>query len=98
MDDCARGQGVAPHCDDWGVLGFAVFCASYSLLVWRRRNSRNDRQPSRLRRLAYVCIISGAIGLLGTWVFSQLEKRDGMPRTQSNSFKKLSRKSKVMTK
>jgi hypothetical protein len=61
-----------------GVLGFAVFCASYSLLVWRRRNVINDRQPSRVRRFAYVCIISGTIGLLGTWAFSQLEKRDGI--------------------
>ena len=61
-----------------GVFGFAAFCASYSLLVWRKRNSRNDRQPSRMRRLAYLCIFSGAIGLLGTWAFSQLEKREGI--------------------
>jgi hypothetical protein len=63
-----------------GVLGFAVFCASYSLLVWRRRNSANDTQPSCVRRLAYFCIVTGAIGLLGTWAFSQLEKRDGIGR------------------
>jgi len=61
-----------------GVLGFAAFCASYSLLVWRKRNSRNDRPPSRMRRRACLCIFSGAIGLLGTWAFSQLEKRDGI--------------------
>jgi hypothetical protein len=61
-----------------GVIGFAAFCASYSLLVWRKRNSRNDRQPCRIRRLAYLCIFSGAIGLLGTWAFSHLEKRDGI--------------------
>ena len=35
-------------------------------------------QPSRMRQLAYFCIFSGAIGLLGTWAFSQLEKRDGI--------------------
>jgi hypothetical protein len=61
-----------------GVLGFAAFCASYSVLVWRKRNSRNDRQLSRVRQLAYFCIFSGAIGLFGTWAFSQLEKRDGI--------------------
>jgi hypothetical protein len=61
-----------------GVLGFAAFCASYSLLVWRRRNSRNDHQPSLMRRIAYPCIFFGTIGLLGTWAFSELEKRDGI--------------------
>ncbi len=61
-----------------GVLGFAAFCFSYSLLVWRRRNCRNDRQPSRIRQLAYLCIFFGASGLLGTWAFRQLEKRDGI--------------------
>jgi hypothetical protein len=61
-----------------GVIGFAAFCASYSLLVWQKRNSRNDRHPSRIRRLSYLCIFFGAIGLLGTWAFSQLEKRDGI--------------------
>jgi hypothetical protein len=48
------------------------------LLVWRKRNSRNGRQPSRIRRLAYLCILSGAIGLLGTWAFGQLKKHDGI--------------------
>jgi len=61
-----------------GVLGFAAFCASYSLLVWRKRNSRNDQQPSRIQRLADVCILLGAIGLLGTWAFTQLEERAGI--------------------
>lgn len=61
-----------------GVFGFAAFCASYSLLVWRKRNSRNDRQPSRIRQLAYLCVFAGAMGLLGTWVFSLLEKREGI--------------------
>ena len=61
-----------------GVLGFAAFCASYSLLVWQKRNGRIDRQPSRMRRLSYLCMFAGAIGLLGTWAFSQLEKRDGI--------------------
>jgi hypothetical protein len=61
-----------------GVLGFAAFGASYSLLVWRKRNSRNDHQPSLMRRLAYVCIFSGTIGLLGKWAFSELEAREGI--------------------
>src|ERR1700730_11433926 len=61
-----------------GVLGFAAFCASYSLLVWQKPNGRIDRQPSRMRRLSYLCIFAGALGLVGTWAFSQLEKRDGI--------------------
>ena len=61
-----------------GVIGFAAFCASYSLLVWQKRNSRNDRHPSRIRRLSYLCIFFGAIGLLGTWAFGQLKKHDGI--------------------
>ena len=61
-----------------GVIGFAAFCASYSLLVWRKRNSKNERQTSRIRRLAYLCMFSGAVGLFGGWAFSQLEKREGI--------------------
>jgi hypothetical protein len=60
------------------VLGFGAFCASYSLLVWRKRNNRTDRQRSCTRHVGYLCIFSGAIGLLGTWAFNELERREGI--------------------
>ncbi|MFC1459393.1 diguanylate cyclase [Microvirga arabica] len=61
-----------------GALGFAVFCASYSLLVWRKRNKGRGYQPSWLRRIAYASLTFGAIGVLTAWGFSELEKREGI--------------------
>jgi hypothetical protein len=60
-----------------GVLGFAVFCLSYSLLMWRKRNSVNSRRPTWTRRVAYLFAILGGAGLLATWGFSELESREG---------------------
>ncbi len=60
-----------------GVLGFAVFCLSYSLLMWRKRNSVNSRRPTWTRRVAYLFATLGGAGLLATWGFSELESREG---------------------
>lgn len=61
-----------------GALGFAVFCASYSVLVWRKRNKGHARHSSWGRRMAYACVALGAAGILAAWGFSELEKRDGV--------------------
>jgi hypothetical protein len=61
-----------------GALGFAVFCASYSLLVWRKRNKGRGYQSSWLRRIAYASVAVGAIGVLTAWGFIELEKREGV--------------------
>jgi len=61
-----------------GALGFAVFCASYSLLVWRKRNKGRAYQPSWLRRIAFASVVLGAIGVLTAWGSSELEKREGI--------------------
>ncbi len=61
-----------------GALGFAIFCASYSLLIWSKRNTSRRYQPSWLRRIANASVALGAVGVLTAWGFSELEKRDGV--------------------
>ncbi len=61
-----------------GALGFAVFCASYGVLVWRKRNRGHSHHPSWARRIAYVCAALGAVGFLTAWGFGELEKREGV--------------------
>jgi len=61
-----------------GALGFAVFCASYSLVVWRKRNKGRGHRPSWLRRSAYASVALGVLGALISWGFNGLEKRDGV--------------------
>jgi hypothetical protein len=61
-----------------GALGFAGFCVSYGVYVWRKRNAAHRRHrplPSRLARL---------LGLLGcatitlTWAFNEFRGRTGI--------------------
>lgn len=61
-----------------GALGFAVFCASYSVLVWRKRNKGRGHQSSWVRRISYASVALGAVGILMAWGFSELEKREGV--------------------
>lgn len=61
-----------------GLLGFAAFCISYSVLVWRRRNSGTASRLTWIRGLSYVSLLLGCIGIFYAWAASELQRRDGI--------------------
>ncbi|WP_457092971.1 diguanylate cyclase domain-containing protein [Microvirga sp. P5_D2] len=61
-----------------GILGFAVFFASYSLLVWRKRNSRSPHPPRPAQKLCFALVILGAGSVMLTWAFREAERREGI--------------------
>jgi hypothetical protein len=63
-----------------GVLGFAAFCISYVVFVWRRRNAANTVRPSRLVRAARCSTLLGCLGLVASWAVNEFRGRDGIAR------------------
>src|SRR5262245_35368374 len=61
------------------VIGFVVFCASYAMLVWRKRRPTNP-EGSRLRRWSVTCLVLGALGLASTFAIREAVRADGMLR------------------
>jgi multidrug resistance efflux pump len=57
-----------------GLAGFLVFCASYSLAVWRKRNQRRTHRM----RWAGIVTIAGGIACLGTWIVQESTDRLGV--------------------
>jgi hypothetical protein len=53
-----------------GLIGFAVFCVSYAVQVWRRRNkSLKSKEPfSVLQSLKRFCFLAASLGILGIFV------------------------------
>lgn len=60
------------------ALGFAIFCASYGVMVWRKRNKGRGSEPTWARRLSYAVVFLGLLGLATSWGFSELERREGI--------------------
>ena len=61
-----------------GVIGFAVFCFSYAIFVWRRRNSAGRAPTSRIIKLAQVLAAAGVIGLVASWSLNEFQDRAGI--------------------
>lgn len=61
-----------------GLLGFTVFFASYSLLVWRKRNSKSGPPQRPARNLCLALVVLGAGAALLTWAFREVERREGI--------------------
>jgi multidrug resistance efflux pump len=60
-----------------GLAGFVVFCASYAILVWRKRNRGLVRGSSFFRvGLALVIVGGGAAG--GIWTVTAFQDRSGV--------------------
>jgi multidrug resistance efflux pump len=57
-----------------GLAGFLVFCASYSLTVWRKRN--HDR-PSPFRWGSAI-MAAGVFAALASWIFNEYTDRPGV--------------------
>jgi hypothetical protein len=58
-----------------GLIGFGVFCASYSLAVWFRRNRS---RPNRLTRFSFFALTLGIFGVAGNWAYNEFSQRNGI--------------------
>jgi len=66
-----------------GLIGFAFFCISYTLHMWKRRRAGSDRaRPEGLTGLLTTwgprAIVLGMVMLAGVLVFSELTDRTGL--------------------
>src|SRR5215208_4926293 len=59
-----------------GLVGFAAFCISYGLLVWRKRNGVASRGGSR--RWGLRLAVMALLGLAGTWALNEFRTREGI--------------------
>lgn len=58
-----------------GLIGFGVFCASYSLAVWFRRNRST---PGKLTRFSFFALVLGIFGIVGNWAYNEFSQRHGI--------------------
>ena len=65
-----------------GLIGFAAFCISYALLVWRRRNTsaRGSQAPrsEKLRRWAACLFLAGGIAVGIALAVRELDRAEGV--------------------
>ena len=61
-----------------GVVGFAGFCLSYALYVWRRRNAAQRAARSRVMKLGQVLVLLGAAAIAICWAFNEFQGRTGI--------------------
>jgi prefoldin subunit 5 len=60
------------------VIGFAGFCISYSLYVWRKRNSTNTTAKPRSVKLAQISFLLGCATTALSWAFNEFQGRNGI--------------------
>jgi len=60
------------------VVGFAGFCMSYGVYVWRKRNSAYQSAKSRMTRLARVLALLSAGTIAVSWAFNEFQGRNGI--------------------
>ena len=65
-----------------GLIGFAAFCISYALLVWRRRNTSapgsQASRPERLRRWAACLFLAGGVTVGIALAVRELDRAEGV--------------------
>jgi multidrug resistance efflux pump len=59
------------------LIGFVVFCASYSILVWRKRR-QSTPGSNRLRRWSVTFLVLGGLGICTTFALREAVRADGM--------------------
>jgi hypothetical protein len=60
------------------VIGFAGFCISYGVYVWRKRNATNRRPRSRSIMLAQVTFLLSCATIAVSWAFNEFQGRSGI--------------------
>lgn len=61
-----------------GLIGFAVFCISYSSHVWFRRNGARSRPASWQLRGAQIAVGLGIFGISAAWALNEFQGRSGI--------------------
>ena len=58
-----------------GLIGFGVFCVSFSMSVWFRRNRA---RPNRAARFSFLALTLGVFGVAGNWAYNEFSSRNGI--------------------
>jgi hypothetical protein len=58
-----------------GLIGFGVFCASYGLSVWFKRNRA---KRNRFARLSFLLLMLGVFGAASNWAYIEFSHRSGI--------------------
>src|SRR5215208_2217691 len=61
-----------------GIIGFGIFCLSYAIHVWRKRNASLSRRRAPAFRLAQAVGLFGCFSMAGSWTFNEFQGRDGV--------------------
>jgi hypothetical protein len=61
-----------------GIIGFGIFCLSYGIHVWRKRNASLSRKRASAVRLAQAVGLFGCFSMAGSWAFNEFQGRDGV--------------------
>src|SRR5829696_8970999 len=61
-----------------GIVGFGIFCLSYGIHVWRKRNASLSRHRAPAVRLAQAVGLFGCLGMAGSWAFNEFQGRGGV--------------------
>jgi hypothetical protein len=61
-----------------GATGFAVFCLSYGVYVWRKRNAGHRRRKPLPTRVAQVLALLGCAAIAVAWASNEFRGRAGI--------------------
>lgn len=61
-----------------GLAGFFIFCASYALTVWIRRNRSSGARMPYLRKISVVFFILGVTAAAGGWIANEFKVYSGV--------------------
>jgi hypothetical protein len=61
-----------------GVLGFAAFCVSYGVFVWRRRNAASRTFTPGVIKVAQGLALLGCAGIALSWASNEFQGRTGI--------------------
>src|SRR5664279_4723635 len=73
-----EGSGILRVAILSGVIGFAGFCISYGLYVWRKRNAAHGSRRPLPTRLAQLLALLGCAAIALTWAFNEFRGRTGI--------------------
>ncbi|AWI88083.1 HlyD family secretion protein [Methylobacterium sp. DM1] len=61
-----------------GIAGFMMFCVSYGISVWLKRNRATRKTRTALGHLGSICLLVGAIGATVPWILNEYTSRNGV--------------------
>jgi hypothetical protein len=61
-----------------GIVGFGIFCLSYGIHVWRKRNASLSRKRTPAICLAQAVGLFGCLSMAGSWAFNEFQGRGGV--------------------